>query len=140
MEIKRKSWHYKIVKLWKNGKDFEVPTDLCRYVRTLVIAIGCIGFTISATAMLMSMIGMAGSIMFLTYTDYELVAVFPCWAYPILAVLGVVYLAIIIGLFVGFIYCLAYSIDYLSKKKDKSIFIKYISDKHNKMCTRITFK
>ena len=140
MEINRKSWHYKIVKMWKSHKEFEVPTNLCSYIRTLVFAMFCFGFTIAGTTTLMTMIGMAGSIPILAYTDYELMANFPWWAYPILAVLGVIYLAIVIGLFVGFIYCVVYSIDYFSKKKDTSVFVKYISDKHNKMCTRVTFK
>ena len=49
MKINRSSWHYRLIKM---GDSWEIPTDLCSYVRLLIWNILVVLFTVALCTIL----------------------------------------------------------------------------------------
>jgi hypothetical protein len=135
MIINQNSWHYKVVKSFRS--DWEIPDNLCSYVRSLFFRL--IGIVFIAACVVSSV-----AVWFLpevNETSSFLVRIVHVLG-SITVTLVVVALAIfsITGIaWLWYEYVRPKFSKYFSNKKP-GVFIQYIKDKHGKICRNLEFK
>ena len=141
MIINTSSWHYRYIKFHMNVH--RVKT-LCQYIRKFILAflMDCIILTVVVG--LPTIFGTPIAQQFIAKTGIHIVPMlqfplyFLCGILPILSITLLVFIGAAIPVLIYNVYM--YMVSGIDKKGNPNPFVQYVKDKHNKMCSTITFK